>query len=205
MPTATFSDIQSGSPNVASFADIQAPGGTASFDDIQPSHDPNDRFFSGAPGEIRAAQPPSVWNRITDLFSSRKPAEPGLGTTPLTEAIGSAVPQSALPALAAVKRYAVDPFERVTQAGADTGREIGREAVTGATILSHAGDYLNASMPSPYGPKASAVNPGKPQRKNIRWRWASLAELVRWSALPPPILVTGPSSLHRQRGPFCSV
>ena len=102
-----------------------------------------------------------MWNRITDLFNSRKPAEPGLGTTPLTEAIGSAVPQSALPALAAVKRYAVDPFERVTQAGADTGREIGREAVTGATILSHAGDYLNASMPSPYGPKASVVSPEK--------------------------------------------
>ena len=123
--------------------------------------DPSDRFFTGAPGEIRAAQEPSVWDRITGLFNSRKPAEPGLGTSALTNAIGNAVPQSALPALAAAKRYAVDPLDRVAQAGANTGREIGREAVTGATILSHAGDYLNASMPSPYGPKPSVVSPEK--------------------------------------------
>ena len=127
----------------------------------QPARDPNDRLFTGAPGEIRAAQEPSVWDRITGLFNSRKPAEPGLGTSALTNAIGNAVPQAGVPALAAAKRYAVDPLDRAAQAGANTGRQIGREAVTGATMLSHAGDYLNASLPSPYGPKASVVSPEK--------------------------------------------
>jgi len=86
MPTAALSEIQTGTANVASFADIQAPGGTASFADIQqpgvaslsdiapaqPAHDPNDRFFSGGQGELRAYQP-SVWDRIANVFRYANP------------------------------------------------------------------------------------------------------------------------------------
>src|SRR5580698_9591335 len=40
-------------------------------------------------------------------------------------------------------------------AGEDFGRNLGRDVVTGGTLLQHGGDYLNATVPSPYGPKPS--------------------------------------------------
>jgi len=43
--------------------------------------------------------------------------------------------------------------------GADTGREIGSDVVTGATILAHPLDNLQASLPSPYGQKPSVQSP----------------------------------------------
>jgi hypothetical protein len=125
---------------------------------LLPDHDPNARFFAGTgQAEMRAYQP-SAWERVKSLFDSR-PAEPGLHTSPLTEAIGSAVPQGAVPALAAAKRYAVDPLDRAAQAGANFGREAGRGLVTGATLLQHGGDYLSATLPSPYGPKPPVESP----------------------------------------------
>ena len=108
------------------------------------------RFFNGGQGEVRAYQP-TPWDKIRSLFG--KPAEPGLNASPLTQAIGSAIPQAAVPALAAAKKYSVDPLNRAAQAGGDAFREAGRDVVTGATLVQHGGDYLNATLPSPYGPK----------------------------------------------------
>lgn len=117
---------------------------------LVPARDPNDRLFGGGVGEVRAYQP-TAWDKIRSLFG--KPAEPGLNASPLTQAIGSAIPQAAVPALAATKKYAVDPLNRAAQAGGDAFREAGRDVVTGATLVQHGGDYLNATLPSRYGPK----------------------------------------------------
>jgi hypothetical protein len=108
------------------------------------------RFFNGGQGEVRAYQP-TAWDKIRSLFG--KPSEPGLNASPLAQAVGSAIPEAATPALAAAKKYAVDPLNRAAQAGGDAFREAGRDVVTGATLLQHGGDYLNATLPSPYGPK----------------------------------------------------
>lgn len=127
------------------------------FSKAQPL-DPNDRLFAGTgPAEIRAYVP-SVWDKIRSLFG--KPSEPGLNASPLTQAVGSLVPQGAVPALAATKKYAVDPLDKAAQAGANVGREAGRDLVSSYTLLSHP-DYLAASLPSPYGPKPSVMSPEK--------------------------------------------
>lgn len=102
MPTAALSEIQSGTPNVASFSDIQAQGGTASFADIQqpgvaslsqiapatPAHDPNDRFALQGTATIAPAPEPSVWQRIKQAvtagipnYSSRTVYNPKYGQT----------------------------------------------------------------------------------------------------------------------------
>src|SRR5579872_3079856 len=39
---------------------------------VQPAHDPNDRFFSGGQGELRAYQP-SVWDRIKQTVTAGIP------------------------------------------------------------------------------------------------------------------------------------
>jgi len=104
MPTAALSEIQTGTPNVASFADIQAQGGTASFSDIQqpgtaslsdiapalPAHDPNDRFALQGTATIAPAPEPSVWQRIKQAvtagiphYSSRTVYDPKYGQTQL--------------------------------------------------------------------------------------------------------------------------
>jgi hypothetical protein len=122
------------------------------MDATSPAPDTGARFFTrGGTAELRAYQP-TAWDKIRSLFNS-KAAEPGLNTSPLTEAIGSLIPQSAAPVLSVAKRYGVDPLDRAAQAGADAGREVGRDVVTGVTLLQHSGDYLNATLPSPYGPK----------------------------------------------------
>ena len=121
-------------------------------------HDPGARFSFGT-GSVSTYHP-SAWDRIRSLFQDR-PVEQGLGTTPLTEAIGNAIPQSTVPALATAKRYAVDPLDQAAQAGGEFGRDIGRSVVTGATILTHPGEFLNAAMPSPYGPKPPMMSPEK--------------------------------------------
>jgi GGDEF domain-containing protein len=122
-------------------------------------HDPNDRFAVSGQGEARAYTP-SAWDKITSLFSSRRPLEPGLNISPMTEAVGNAVPQAALPALNVAKRVLVDPLNKAAEAGGNFGREAGRDLVTGYTLLRHP-DYLNATLPSPYGPKRSVTSPEK--------------------------------------------
>jgi hypothetical protein len=107
------------------------------------ARDPNDRFFGGGQGEVRAYEP-TVWDRIRSLFG--KPVEPGLNDSPLTQAIGAAIPQGSVPALVAAKRYAVDPLDRAAQTGGDFLREAGRDVVTGATLIQHGGDYLSATV-----------------------------------------------------------
>jgi hypothetical protein len=126
----------------------------------QPAHDPNDRFFAGVQGGEVHVNQPTAWDRITSLFNT-KSSEPGLNTTPLTEAIGNAIPQGAVPALAAAKRYAVDPLNRAAEAGGTAGREAGRDLVSSYTLLQHGGDYLSATTPSAYGPKPSVMSQEK--------------------------------------------
>jgi hypothetical protein len=125
----------------------------------QPAHDPNDRFAVSGQGEARAYTP-SVWDKITSLFSSRRTLEPGLNISPMTEAVGNAVPEGALPALSVAKRVLVDPFNKMADAGGKAGREAGRDVVTGYTMLRHP-SYLEATLPSPYGPKHSVMSPEK--------------------------------------------
>jgi len=135
------------------------PAGINLSSGLVPAHDPNDRLFSGGQGEVHAYQP-SAWDRITSLFNARS-AEPGLNTTPLTEAVGSVIPQGAVPALAVAKRYAVDPLNKAAEAGGAAGREAGRDLVSGYTLLQHGGDYQSATVPSAYGPKPSVMSPEK--------------------------------------------
>jgi hypothetical protein len=137
MPTALLSDIASPQGNVASFDDI-APSqhGVASFGDIVSSHGVasfNDVAPSGPPT-------PSTWERIQ-------------------QAVGRAIPEAATGPLAQANRYLVQPFNCLAQAGADAGREAGRDVVTSTTLMQHAGDYLSATVPSPYGPKSPVENP----------------------------------------------
>lgn len=61
--------------------------------------------------------------------------------------IGSYIPQSALPTLQAIQKYAVDPFEHMAQAGAQAGHEMGTDLVQGVTGLFHP-----PTLPSNYGP-----------------------------------------------------
>ena len=174
MPTASFSDIApqqnvasfddivpatSARKNVASFDDI-APNRIASFSDVvaAPIHDPNARFFTGGQGTTGAAPEPSVWDRIKSAVSG---AGSFLRAAATGKGGGEAVPDATMPALAVAKKYGVDPLNRMKDAGEDFGRNLGRDVVTGGTLLQHGGDYLNATMPSPYGPKPSLESPEK--------------------------------------------
>jgi len=174
MPTASFSDIApqqnvasfddivpatSARKNVASFDDI-APNRIASFSDVvaAPIHDPNARFFTGGQGTIGAAPEPSVWDRIKSAVSG---AGSFLQAAATGKGGGEAVPDATMPALAVAKKYGVDPLNRMKDAGENFGRNLGRDVVTGGTLLQHGGDYLNATLPSPYGPKPTVESPEK--------------------------------------------
>jgi hypothetical protein len=66
--------------------------------------------------------------------------------------IGSLIPESATPVLSWLQRNINAPLDQAAAKGADIGREIGSDAVSTATMLTHP-DYLRATLPSPYGPK----------------------------------------------------
>src|SRR5580692_323288 len=171
MPTASFSDIAP-QQNVASFDDIvpatSARQNVASFDDIAPNRiasfsdvvaaPANARFFTGGQGTIGAAPEPSVWDRIKSAVSG---AGSFLQAAATGKGGGEAVPDATMPALAVAKKYGVDPLNRMKDAGENFGRNLGRDVVTGGTLLQHGGDYLNATLPSPYGPKPTVESPEK--------------------------------------------
>jgi len=125
---------------------------------LVPIHDPNDRLFTGGQGTLSVSPAPSVWDRIKSAVSG---AGSFLQAAATGNGGGEAVPDAAMPALAAAKTYAVDPLNRMKDAGGDFGRNLGRDVVTGGTLLQHGGDYLNATVPSPYGPKPSVESPEK--------------------------------------------
>jgi hypothetical protein len=94
-------------------------------------------------------------------FTKAQPLAPPTPSTwdRIQQAVGRMIPESATGPLASANRYLVQPFERMAQAGANAGREAGRDVVTSATLMQHAGDYLNATLPSPYGPKPPVQSP----------------------------------------------
>lgn len=65
--------------------------------------------------------------------------------------LGNMVPEAAVPALSFIQRNVNEPLDRAAQIGAQAGRELGQDVVTGADLLTHPGDWA-ARMPSPYGP-----------------------------------------------------
>jgi hypothetical protein len=79
-------------------------------------------------GPVVAAPEPSVWNKITDMFTllgngertgTHYEAAPNQDTPDVR--LGKMVPESSVPALSAIKKYAVDPFNNL----ADKGRKAG--------------------------------------------------------------------------------
>ena len=138
---------------------VNASPVTLDFSKAQPLNSSVSLDFTKAQ-PLAPAPEPSAWDRIksaADRYAS------GVGSFLEAAATGKgggeAVPDSAMPALATAKKYAVDPFNRAEQATANFGRQVGREVVTGGTLLQHGGDYLNATLPSPYGPKPSVESP----------------------------------------------
>ena len=71
--------------------------------------------------------------------------------------LGKFVPQPAAPALEWANKYLVEPFNKMAEAGAQTGREIGSEVVQGATLLGHPENW-DAYMPHA-GPMPSIESP----------------------------------------------
>jgi hypothetical protein len=72
--------------------------------------------------------------------------------------IGSAIPDWAMPILSSANKYLIQPFNKMAATGAEAGKEAGSDVVSAATMLAHP-DYLQATLPSPYGPKPPVQSP----------------------------------------------
>lgn len=71
----------------------------------------------------------------------------------ILSAIGNLIPEKATPVLGWLQKHINEPLDKVGAALASGGRELGSDAVSAVTLMQHAPDYLNATVPSPYGPK----------------------------------------------------
>ncbi|MGA2160532.1 MAG: hypothetical protein ABSG90_15120, partial [Dehalococcoidia bacterium] len=61
-----------------------------------------------------------------------KPAVQPAGPT-LQERVGNMIPDKAMPAINAINKYAVEPFEKMASKGAEYGKEAGAGWVQGAS------------------------------------------------------------------------
>jgi hypothetical protein len=98
---------------------------------------------------------------VTPAVSSKQASVPGpaYGSDDWYEQkLGELVPQSAVPALSFINKYLIQPFNQLAEKGTEVGKEIGSDVVSTGTLLAHP-DYLQATAPSPYGPKPPVQSP----------------------------------------------
>jgi hypothetical protein len=114
-----------------------------------------DQALAGAPKPQVNMQPVAVTSGRP--VGSPAAVAPAPGTE--LEHFGALVPQAAVPALQSIQTHVNEPLNKAAQAGAEFGKEVGQEAVTGATILSHPAESLSAALSSPYGPKPATETP----------------------------------------------
>jgi hypothetical protein len=106
-------------------------------------YDPGARFSLGT-GSVSVYRP-TAWDRIRNLFDSR-PTESG-GVSPLSEAIGGAIPQGAIPALVASKKYAVDPLNQAAAFTGARGKELLQFPVKAFTSIQNPPPAADLSAP----------------------------------------------------------
>lgn len=114
----------------------------------------------------------------------------------------SPVPQSAMPALATAKKYAVDPFEEMAAAGGDVGKEMlvgGAAAMTEGTSVPQPGDAVDpeSGLPLPNPEDYTAEKQEKFRRDYPRTAGilAGIGEFAGSTVADPrswPLLFAGP-------------
>jgi GGDEF domain-containing protein/2'-5' RNA ligase len=154
----------------------QQYGSVSSPDGAEVDYDALAKQFGSQPEakpDDTAKLPPEVRSAVAGV---PRPAPP-VGLTPgnrYTAApnqetpgvrLGNMVPQGAVPALTAAKKYAVDPFERMAKAGSEAGQSIGEETVGAYETFRHppfkvaqgpGGRFLIPSRPS-VGPESDVA------------------------------------------------
>src|ERR1017187_7233242 len=142
---------------------------------------PNDQMIPAAPDGSQAIPLAPDGTAAISLSSSTIPPPPDnsgiVATTPAVtpaaakgagpeygsdewyaQKIGSAIPDWAMPILSSANKYLIQPFNKMAATGAEAGKEAGSDVVSAATMLAHP-DYLQATLPSPYGPKPPVQSP----------------------------------------------
>jgi hypothetical protein len=83
--------------------------------------------------------------------------------------LGKMVPESAIPALAATKKYAVDPFEKMGAKGSAVGSEVAERA-----LFTPPATPFNPQLPFQQRSRRERVPNhvgGRPRRRRSRWRY----------------------------------
>lgn len=157
MPLSTANPTDPQTPDVLNQMPVVNPDGTPGT--IPPEDWPKAQalnyrkaYFATSPeGKLGILHPDDVPKATAQGFQLGQPTKPVEQGS--DEWYASKLPQPVVSALGWFQRKINDPLNRMAAKGAQVGHDIAQKPVEAYTTMSHAGDWLNATMPSPYGPK----------------------------------------------------
>ena len=135
---------------------------TAEEDEVSPVPAPG-KMLSVDPSEVTPISAKTIAvdpSEVSPVPNADPRSDPAFGSDEwYQQKIGGLVPQAAVPVLTWLQQHVNDPLDKVGAKLQAAGREAGSDVVSSGTLMQHADDYLNATVPSPYGPKPPVQSP----------------------------------------------